>query len=86
ASILLIISINIFTSQHLLNLPTHLPNHLQNQLPASFSKPPTAKMQFTSVFTILAIAMTAAAAPAEVVPRAPTIGPKTCSVDDYKPY
>ncbi|KAL0471077.1 hypothetical protein QR685DRAFT_273743 [Neurospora intermedia] len=43
-------------------------------------------MQFTSVFTILAIAMTAAAAPAEVVPRTTTIDANTCSIDDYKPY
>ncbi|KAK1775472.1 hypothetical protein QBC45DRAFT_243133 [Copromyces sp. CBS 386.78] len=41
-------------------------------------------MQFSSVVTFLTLAMTAAAAPAEVVART-NITPSTCS-GDYKPY
>ncbi|KAJ4347652.1 hypothetical protein N0V85_009752 [Neurospora sp. IMI 360204] len=42
-------------------------------------------MQFSSVFTLLTIAMTAAAAPAEVVART-TITPGSCTIPNYKPY
>ena len=42
-------------------------------------------MQFSTVFTFLTVAMTAAAAPAEVLSRT-TITPDSCSNKDLTPY